>query len=62
MAQTYGCLPSEILEKGTTLDIQIFTHSANYRDRQSKLKKGEDINSTYSPEELEQLWRQKKQL
>ncbi len=61
MAQQYGCLPTEILEKGTTLDIQIFTHVANFRERQSKLKKGEDINSTYSPEELQELWQERMQ-
>ena len=59
MAVTYHVLPSKLLEEGNTLDIQIFTHMANIRDRQQRLKAGEDITATYSPEELEKIWQQK---
>ncbi len=61
MAVTYHVLPSKLLEEGNTLDIQIFTHMANLRDREQKLKSGEDITKTYRPEELEEIWQQRTQ-
>ncbi len=61
MAVTYHVLSSKLLEEGNTLDIQVFTHTATYRDRERKLKAGEDVTDTYRPEELEEIWRQKTQ-
>jgi len=43
------------------LDIQLFTHVSNYRDRERKLKAGEDVTGTYRPEELEEIWQQRTQ-
>jgi hypothetical protein len=57
MAEKYHCLPSEILEKGSTLDIQIHIHAATHRDREAKKARGEDISSTYSAKELETMWK-----
>ncbi len=34
---------------------------ANLRDREQKLKSGEDITKTYRPEELEEIWQQRTQ-
>ena len=56
MAREYGCLPSYILDNGNTLDIQIYTHTTNYRIRQQKMRSGEDITDTYSQAELEEMW------
>jgi hypothetical protein len=61
MAVTYHVLPSKLLEEGNTLDIQLFTHVSNYRDRERKLKAGEDVTGTYRPEELEEIWQQRTQ-
>lgn len=55
MAEKYHCLPSEILDKGSTLDIQIHIHSITQRDRMMKKAKGEDITDTYTQEELIEL-------
>lgn len=52
MAEKYHCLPSEILEKGSTLDIQIHVHSMTHQDRMRKKANGEDLTDTYSQEEL----------
>ena len=52
MAEKYHCLPSEILEKGSTLDIQIHVHSMTHQDRMRKKANGEEITDTYSQEEL----------
>jgi len=55
MAEKYCCLPSEIIEKGSTFDIQIHVHSMTQRDRMVKKAKGEDITDTYTQEELIEL-------
>ena len=55
MAEKYGCLPSEIIDKGSTLDIQIHIHSMTHRDRMMKKAKGEDITGTYTEDELIEL-------
>jgi hypothetical protein len=60
MAQTYGCLPSEVLEKGSTLDIQIYSHVQTLRMRENKIRNKEDITGTYRPEELEELWQNRR--
>jgi len=52
MAEKYHCLPSEILDKGSTLDIQIHVHSMTHQDRVRKKAKGEDLTDTYSQDEL----------
>ncbi len=52
MAEKYHCLPSEILVKGSTLDIQIHVHSMTHQDRMRKKANGEEITDTYSQEEL----------
>ncbi len=52
MAEKYHCLPSEILEKGSTLDIQIHVHSMTHQDRMRKKANGEDLTETYSQDEL----------
>ncbi len=62
MAEKYHCLPSEILEKGSTLDIQIHMHSVNYRDREMKKRNGEDITNTYNEEELVSLYNRGKEV
>ena len=54
MAEKYGVLPSELLEKGTTLDIQIYHVAENIKIRQQNIKEGKDITSTYNQEYLEQ--------
>jgi|TARA_R110000764_G_scaffold239389_1_gene338730 hypothetical protein len=55
MAEKYHCLPSEILEKGSTLDIQIHVHAMSHQDRMRKKAKGEDITSTFKQDELVEM-------
>ena len=54
MAEKYGVSLSELLEKGTTLDIQIYHVAENIKIRQQNIKEGKDIISTYNQEYLEQ--------
>jgi len=55
MAEKYHCLPSEILEKGSTLDIQIHVHAMTHQDRARRKAKGENITDTYSQDELVEM-------
>ena len=56
MAERYGYLPSEILTRGTTVDLEIFNIAAMLRLRQHKQSKGESIHDTYSQEELLEIY------
>lgn len=56
MAEKYGMLPSEILSKATTLDMLIFNTSNIIMLREQRKSRGEDINDTYDPKELEELY------
>ena len=56
MAEKYHYLPSELLEKGTTLDIQVYVHAMTHHIREQKKARGEDITDTYSQEELLEIW------
>ncbi len=56
MAEKYGMLPSEILSRATTLDMLIFNTSNIIMLREQKKSRGENINDTYDPQELEELY------
>lgn len=54
MAQKYGMLPMEVLEKGNTADLQIHIAVEQYRDKMRN--PNHDINTEYSQEELQEIW------
>lgn len=56
MAEKYGMLPTEIMDKATTFDLRVFYNANIIRDRQSKMNRGEDITNTYSKSSLEEMY------
>ena len=57
LAEKYGMLPTEVLTKATTLDIQIHTHSLAYQDRQRKAHNGESIADTVTDTEIAEVYK-----
>tara|TARA_R110000803_G_scaffold87688_3_gene154578 strand:+ start:160 stop:384 length:225 start_codon:yes stop_codon:yes gene_type:complete len=60
LGERYGLLPSEVLCKASTLDLQIFDVAVAYRRKeQSKAdgtyNKTEDLKSQYSQQEMVEL-------
>jgi hypothetical protein len=60
MAERYGYLPSEILTKGTTVDLEIFNIASILRLRQQKQSRGESLEGTYSQTELQDIYNKAK--
>lgn len=56
MAERYGLLPSDVLGRATTMDLQIFYNASLLKERAIKKHRGESIADTYSQEELEEMW------
>jgi hypothetical protein len=56
MAEKYGMLPSEVLEKATTHDLMIYNNANMIALRDQKKAKGESISDTISQTELNQIW------
>lgn len=60
MAEKYGMLPSELLEKATTHDLMIYNNANMIKLREDKKSRGENITDTYSQEELQAIWNKAK--
>ena len=58
MASEYGMLPTEVLNKATTMDLQIHYTANLIRYREEKRARGEDITDTYSKQEIEEMYAQ----
>jgi len=56
MAEKYGMLPSEVLEKATTHDLMIYNNANMIKLREYKKEKGESISDTISQTELNAIW------
>tara|TARA_Y100001973_G_C5159084_1_gene312495 strand:+ start:315 stop:620 length:306 start_codon:yes stop_codon:yes gene_type:complete len=56
VANRYGCLPSELLQKADTFDLEIYLTISNLEDRERKIKKGESITDNYDQENLKELY------
>lgn len=56
MAHRYGMLPSEVLERGSTFDLQIYQNSGILKERETKKARGESINDTYTPEQITEMY------
>ena len=56
VAFRYGCLPSQLIYKGDTLDLEVYLTAGNLYEREEKLRKGENITDTYDQEYLKELY------
>jgi len=56
VASRYGCLPSELLVNGDTLDIEVYLTISNITDREDKIRKRENITDNYDQEYLKELY------
>jgi len=56
MAEKYGMLPSEVLEKATTQDLMIYNNANMIKLRDYKKERGESISDTISQTELNAIW------
>jgi len=53
MAETYGKLPSEVLDKGDTFDMMVFDVVQTLKDYHNKKKdKKGDLNTFYDKDDL----------
>ena len=57
MAAKYGMLPTEILAKGSTQDLQFHIHAETLRDRETKKARGEDISDTFTQAEISEVYK-----
>ena len=55
LANRYGFLPSEILEKGSTFDLQVLNVSSKYDAYMRKKQDEPDSAKTYSQEDLQAM-------
>jgi len=56
MAQRYGLLPTEVMQRATTYDMIIFYNSNLIKVREEKKAKGESVADTYSQNSIEQMY------
>lgn len=56
MAEKYKMLPSELCERGSTLDIQIHIHAEKHKDRERKKASGQNISETYTQAEINEVY------
>ena len=58
MASKYGMLPTDVIRKATTQDVQIHFNVEAFRDdeRQKASGKPVDIGKQYTQEELQEVW------
>ena len=55
MAKRYGCLPSQALASGWSIDVQCAIRGAEYEAYQQKVARGEKPIPNYSQEELSDM-------
>lgn len=56
MAAKYSLLPSEVLSRATTLDLQFHLNAEVIGDRERKKARGESIADTYTQTEIENMY------
>lgn len=56
MAAKYSLLPSEVMSRATTLDLQFHLNAEVIRDREHKRSRGESIADTYSQSEVDSMY------
>ena len=55
LAERYGKLPTEVLDKASTFDLQIYDIAVSYRNWIEKKSMSKDPNDLYKPDELEKM-------
>jgi hypothetical protein len=56
LGERYGLLPSEVLTKANTFDLNVYDISAKYQNKQQRKQAGTyDINEEYTQEELQSI-------
>lgn len=58
MAAKYGLLPTELLERATTLDLQFHYSAEIIKHREEKKRRGESVADTYTKHEVEDMYAQ----
>lgn len=61
MASRYGLLPSEVLARATTFDLQVVDIAQSYRTYQYKKKSGQLEAPNVNPNKLQELLEQFRQ-
>jgi len=61
LGERYGCLPSEVLDKGSTFDLQIYDIAVSYRNWLEKKANTKDPNALYEKHDLEKMMREFKE-
>jgi hypothetical protein len=56
MSQQYGMLPSELLQRANTIDLQLHYAASLIKLREDKRARGENINDTYTKSEIEDMY------
>ena len=62
MAAKYSLLPSELLERGTTIDIQFHYMAELHKDREQKKARGDHkgLAESYTQEEIQEVYNKAK--
>jgi len=55
LGERYGQLPSEVLDKGSTFDLQVYDIAVSYRNWIEKKAISKDPNDLYDPNDLEKM-------
>jgi hypothetical protein len=56
MAHRYSMLPTDVLQKATTVDFQIYYNAHLIRIREEKKSRGESIADTFSQSEVDKMY------
>jgi len=56
VASRYGCLPSELISRGDTLDLEVYLTISNLANRKDNIKNNESLTDTYNKEHLEEIY------
>jgi len=56
MAERYGCLPSEVLDRGDTFDITVFDVAITYRQYQANKQNKAPSTDLYNQDELKNIF------
>ena len=62
LGERYGMLPSEVLTRGSTLDLWVFDIAISYRSYKQAQKSGnqEELSKFYKPENLAEEFKRRK--
>jgi len=55
LGERYGQLPSEVLDKGSTFDLQVYDIAVSYRNWIEKKATSKDPNDMYNANDLEKM-------